>query len=191
MSSTDSQPTPTVPSWSQRRDEVRKSRIESIYATWYELIEDIDEPLDVRISPSRVAEAVENYLKDAEGLINRHNIQNGRVQHHKVAGLIAANVIKFSPVVAQDDTEVLKRESYDNQILALWHGLSVTFQEAPEALDTFTKSLGFKPWFKRMMELLKRRIECAETLVGVFDTLASIYLTEAQRTAPEAQKTVS
>jgi hypothetical protein len=179
-------PSNSIPAWAERRDEVRATRIESVFATWCDLTDGIDVALlDVRLSPTKVAEAVENYLKDVEALINRHSIRKGRVQHHKVAGLMAANILKYAPIVPSDETECLKRDFYDNQVLALWHGLSITFQEAPDSMDAFVKSSGFRGWFRRTVEFFKRRPDSADALVAVFDTLASIFLTEAQRAAQQ------
>lgn len=167
-----------VPSWSDRREQVLQNRMQSIRAAWLHFTED-SEP-DCYLSPTATLETVQNYLKDAEALINRHNIK-GRLQLHKVAGLLAASFLKNTPITARDETEPLRRVFRDNQVFALRHALAICFQGAEEELERFLSVEGFNGWFKRTIDFMKRRPDCAEALVLVFDTLASIYISEKLR----------
>jgi hypothetical protein len=169
--------------WKERVETVRERRRESIFRLWAYMVEDFDsQALDTRICRTRVCELVEHYLIDAGNLITRDNI-SGSIQHHKAAGLIAASIIKYQPIVPKLDTEPIPRPFFDNEIVALVHGLSISFQEDPDALERFEASPGYAGWFKRTIYFMKWASPSSDALIAVFDTVVSLFIPAEKRSA--------
>ncbi len=177
---TDSSNEGDLPEWGERRAAVRLTRIQSIFAAW-RLLTDGCGDLDSRMQQSTIVEVVEHYLNDVEALINRHRIR-ARIQHHKIAGLIAANFLKLKPIVPVSDVP-LKRVFRDNEVFALRHALSVCFQVHKEGLAAFHATPGFNDWFSNMVEFMHRRPDCGECLIAIFDTLSAVYIPAPLRSA--------
>ena len=162
-------------SWASRVNQARETRQKSIWAAWRYFTGDSDLEIDVRLDTTKVIAAVEGYLKDVEALVNRNGI-GGLIQHHKIAGLIAANLLKTQPIVAADPTEPIKRSFYDNQVFALRHALSICFQAHTDGQTQFVRSAGYRSWFVETVEFMRRHPDCGEHLIGTFDLLSALYI---------------
>jgi hypothetical protein len=163
-----------IQEWFERKARVRERRLTSIFMTWNFMSGD-NNPLDVLLNQTLVLEAVEGYLKDVERLIHADLISD-RVQHHKIAGLMAANLLTFKPIVTLDNTEPLQRPFFDNEVFAIRHALMICFQESPADLERFVASDGYQDWFKNTVRFCKRCPVDGRTLIVAFDALAAIHI---------------
>jgi hypothetical protein len=130
-----------------------------------------------RLQNGLVAEVVENYLRDREALVIRNNIK-GRIQRHKIAGLMAAAIVKLRPVQLLDDTGKAARVSKDNETLAVLHGLGICAEGNEERVLELLRLPMFGTWYEDFIYQLRRRPDCAEWASLVFETLSLMYFPE-------------
>jgi hypothetical protein len=100
----------------------------------------------------------------------------GKVQPQKTAGLMAAAVMRFRPVLPKNpgDENLLWQEA--NEYLATFHGLCVCSELGNDKIDLqFVEKFYTQPespeWLSNLFYLLKFRNYTPESLAMVFDTL--------------------
>jgi hypothetical protein len=156
----------------KRTEEIRHKRTAQLVGTWTMMqrqFKDLDGTAFLHLH--LVAETIERYLRDREALIARHNIR-GRIQRHKIAGLMAAAIVKTRPIQLYDDTGKAARVSKDNEYLAVAHGIAVC---AEGQLDESRKLIAlpmFGIWCSDLIYQLRNRHDCAPWCSLVFETLS-------------------
>lgn len=95
----------------KRTEEIRHKRTAQLLGTWSMMQQRFKDLNGTAFLHSHlVAETVERYLRDREELIARHNIR-GRIQRHKIAGLMASAIVKTRPIQLYDNTGKAARVS--------------------------------------------------------------------------------
>ena len=159
----------------QRAAQIRRKRIETLVGAWELMRRRYREVRqNAVLNGSLVAEVVETYLQDRQALVDRMNIR-GRIQRHKVAGLMAACIIKLRPVQLLDDTADAARISRDNEVLAVLHGLAICAEGKPEAIPQLMQLQGFHTWYSDFIYFLIRRHDSSESCAMIFETLSLTY----------------
>jgi hypothetical protein len=166
---------PTQAEIEKRTEEIRRKRIETLVGAW-ELVRtryrDIRE--NARLNDALVAEAVEAYLQDRQVLVTRANIR-GRIQRHKIAGLMAAAIVKTRPIQLFDETAAGARISRDNEVLAILHGLAICAEGKFDAVAELMRLPAFHVWYSDFIYFLVRRHDSAESCAMIFETLSLTY----------------
>jgi hypothetical protein len=158
-----------------RQQEIRLKRTATLFAAW-ELMQRQYRDLQgtAFLHPSLVAAVVETYLLDRDSLVYRHNI-HGRIQRHKIAGLMAAAIVKVRPVQLTEATGKAARVSRDNETLAVLHGIGVCAEGASTDAIALTKLPMFGTWYSDFIYQLRRRHDCGAWCSLVFETLSLAY----------------
>jgi hypothetical protein len=166
---------PTEDEIRKRTDEIRLKRMEQLLGSWKMMQERFrDLEGTAYLHPALAAEVVENYLRDRESLIHRNNIR-GRIQRHKVAGLMAASIVKVRPIQLRDDMGRAARVSKDNEYLAVAHGLAVCAEgQLDKARELISLPL-FGTWCGDFIYELHRNPDCAPWCSMVFETISLVY----------------
>src|SRR5437588_872653 len=98
-----------------RTEEIRFKRIAQLEGRWKFMCQRYKECREnAALNDALVAEVVEAYLKDRQALVNRANIA-GRIQRHKIAGLMTAAIVKTRPVQLHVSDTRGARISRDNE----------------------------------------------------------------------------
>lgn len=168
-------PEPTENDICRRESEIRQTRLATLIGAW-ELVS--KKYRDLRegawLSDTLAAETVERYLTDRQALISRHNIK-GRIQRHKIAGLMTASIVKVRPVQLIEAQGKAARVSKDNEILAVWHGLAICGEGNDEGAQKFLQLPLFGQWLTNAVYFLRRRHDCAESCSLIFETISLSY----------------
>jgi len=131
-----------------------------------------------------VAATVENYLRDYAALVGRYNIP-GRIAKHKVAGLMAASILKYRPVQLVEDEGAAARISKDNEELAFLHGLAICAEgHGEQSIKSLLTLANFHIWHEDLVYLFRRRPDSAECFSMVFETLSLTYFPKNLATGP-------
>ena len=159
----------------RRTEEIRLKRTAQLVGTW-KMMQASFKDLEgtAFLHTHLVAETVERYLRDREALIARHNI-HGRIQRHKVAGLMAAAIVKTRPIQLYDDMGKAARVSKDNEYMALAHGIAVCAEGKPEELQKIKALPMFGVWCGDFIYQLRNRHDCAPWCSLAFETLSLTY----------------
>lgn len=172
----------------ERSAEIRRKRVETLVGAW-ELMRTSYKEVhqNAKLNGFLVAEVVETYIQDRQALVSRSNIR-GRIQRHKIAGLMAASIVKVRPIQLLDDTGEGARISRDNETLAVLHGLAVCGEYKFEAVNLLKSQPGFHTWFSNFIYFLVRRHDCAESCAMIFETLSLTYFpSNLDRVEPKGQ----
>lgn len=88
---------PTAGDIERRKSEIREKRIATLLGA-YEIMRQKYAAIreNTVLSRSLVAATVEDYLQDRSALVGRLSI-SGRIQRHKIAGLMTASIVKNKP----------------------------------------------------------------------------------------------
>ena len=166
---------PTPDEVQARLDEIRFKRTHTLVATW-DLMQERYRDLKgtAFLHNHLVAEVVENYLLDRESLVHRHTIR-GRIQRHKIAGLMAAAIVKTRPVQLYDDMGKGARLSRDNETLAVLHCIAICGEGYKEKALELVKLPQFATWYSDFIYQLRRRHDCGAWCSLVFETLSFTY----------------
>jgi len=165
-------------SCSEREDQLRHKRIATLYGA-YEMMAGKYRAVaeGTRLHPGLVAAAVESYLRDYFALVGRYNI-SGRIAKHKVAGLMAASILKHRPIQLIEDMGSAARLSKDNEELAFFHGLAVCAEGYDEeTIKRLTTLPHFHVWHEDLIYLFYRRPDSAECFSVIFEGLSLLYFT--------------
>lgn len=153
-------------------EEIREKRYTTILGIWKVFIERgyLDESR-FRLSMPLVDEVIEHYIIDWEILKQRYHIPK-EIQLHKVAGLMAASILRYRPIVPLMDDEFRdKKEIYANEFFAVLHGLAICGAYSLEVCDKISQEGWFDGWVNNFTYLLHRRNHTPESLAFIFETL--------------------
>lgn len=154
-------------------DQIRERRAGLLIGTWDYLIStEYFCKLSLKLSMPLIEEIVEHYLDDLRIIRTRYRIKQC-IQLHKVAGLTAAAIMRYRPVIPMTDSYNAPHEIYANETFAIIHGLALCGEQSLE----IGERLGSEPWFDKWMNdflyLLHRRNHTPESLGFIFQTLST------------------
>ena len=118
-----------------------------------------------------VAVAVETYLTVRKALCGEHKIP-GRIQRHKIAGLMAGAILKAKPIQLNVTRD---RLLFDNEMLAAYHGLAVCAENEHGRLQTLTSTEHFHTWLSDLIHLFTHHPTHTESFILIFETLSLTY----------------
>nr|AGS52397.1 hypothetical protein [uncultured bacterium contig00085] len=157
-------------------EENEKKRTESMFAAFLLLVKtgDIDASR-FTLNRSLLKSTIKHYLQDLRVLKARYGIEE-LAQPQKAAGLTAAAIMKFRPILPKNGSDENLFESEVNEIFAILHGLCLCSEKEDgkvdlQAIKTLSSKTEFYEWLSNFRYLLKFRNYTAESLVMVFDTL--------------------
>jgi hypothetical protein len=161
-----------------RRDEIRAKRIATLLGAYQMMRERFVEVHDgTTINKSLVAVLVEEYIQEREKLVLQRNI-TGRIQRHKVAGLMAAAIVKFRPVQLLETEGKAARYSKDNEALAVLHGIAVCAEGNIEKMKSVLGLPDCGIWFEDFAYLFRSSPLNSESIILIFETLSLTYFPE-------------
>lgn len=126
------------------------------------------------LHPHLVAQVVEYYLQDRLALVNRDNIR-GRIQRHKIAGLMAACILRVKPIQLRDNTGKSARVSRDNEVFAVLHGLAICSEGQTDKMQEFFQLRMSGTWMGDFIYHLRRHPDCGPSCAMVFETVSLTY----------------
>jgi len=158
------------------KEETEEKRIKSLVAAFLIMVRQgcIDGEKYV-INRSLLRSVVTHYFHDLQILKMRYGI-TGKAQPQKVAGLTAAAVMRFRPVLPKNSRDENLFEQDANELLAAFHGLCVCseLKNGKMDLQSIAKlwtNAEFAEWLSNLRYLLKFRNYTPESLAMIFDTL--------------------
>jgi hypothetical protein len=157
-------------------DEIRKVRLEQFLGIWDVLIDRFPKDFEgADISLSTAARVVEHYLEDRVALTTRYRI-TGRIQRHKVAGLMAASIMRYRPVRKVRADFSVPDAFRGNEHFAILHGLAICSEgQSQSQINKWLKNKHFEIWFKDFAFHLTRNYT-AEGLIMVFETFCLCHI---------------
>lgn len=155
-------------------EELRKRRLLALHKISTTLIDaQILPKKELRLDRVLVNQVVEKYLSDHGILKSRYKIE-GKIQVHKIAGLMAAAIVRYRPLVP-NDVEQTESSLMANEKLAIMHGLSICAEFDENKLGDFLCEPFFKKWWETMLFLLHDRNHTPESIMVIFQTLSYTY----------------
>lgn len=157
----------------QKLDRLRRKRKVMLESTYEVMIQNFPEVRkNTRLHHALVITVVEDYLKDYVALIGRYNIK-GRIAKSKIAGLMAAAILKHRPIQLIDwDDDAAARVSKDNEEFAFMHGWAICAEDSSrEQIESFRSLPNLYTWKEDLIYLFKRRPDSAECFNLIFETL--------------------
>jgi len=158
------------------KEETEEKRIKSLVVAFLIMVKQgyIDGEKYV-INRSLLRSVVTHYFHDLQILKMRYGI-TGKAQPQKVAGLTAAAVMRFRPVLPKNSGDEDLFEQDANELLAVFHGLCVCSELRSGRIDlrSISNLWGngeFAEWLSNLRYLLKFRNYTPESLSMIFDTL--------------------
>jgi len=156
-------------------DEIRSKRTATLNGVWQSIQQEQKFGLvHTRLDDIRLAKTVEEYLLKMKAIKARDKIQ-GKIQRHKVAGLMTSAIIHNQPLRAfrPDDFEGLDTwDPWGNQVLAIYHGVSLCADAAPEkSVLVFSENPQLSKWVQEFIALLRCGSPCDDSLIHIFGTL--------------------
>ena len=163
---------PTQKQIEDRQQQIRKKRIATLVGCYELLRQQYPETIEyTRLAPNLVSETVEKYLADRERFVARNSIK-GRIQRHKIAGLMTAAIAKTRPIFLLEDGSEPYSLSYENEFFAVVHGLSLCSEGYSEAAITkMRNSKYFLIWFQDFINLVQRHPDSADGFIQIYETL--------------------
>ncbi len=171
-------PQPTAEQVEARRQEIRSKRIATLLGA-YDLMRQryLEVYEGTTISKIAVATLVEEYLQEREKLCHLHNI-SGRIQRHKIAGLMATAIVKYRPVQLLEIEGKAARLSRDNETLAVLHGIAVCAENNVDKMRTILGLPSVATWFSDFVYLLHSSPLNSDGFILIFETLSLTYFPE-------------
>ncbi len=169
-----------------RENEIRHKRIGALVGC-YSLLGGAfsDFQAGTALNHALVAETIERYLTDRRGFVARNNIQ-GRIQRHKIAGLMTAAVAKTRPIYLVEAEGKAARVSVDNEFFAVMHGLAICSEGYDaDAISAFRSARNFYSWLEDFIYLVKRHPDSADGFTLIYQTVCMSYFGNALETAKE------
>jgi len=128
-----------------------------------------------KLNRSLLKSVVMHYMQDLQILKIRYGIA-GKVQPQKAAGLLAAAIMRFRPVLPINSSDETLFEQDVNELFAFFHGLCVCSELGNDKIDlqlvkSFLAQSESPEWVSNFRYLLKFRNYTPESLAMVFDTL--------------------
>lgn len=155
---------------------IREKRTKTLIGVWDLLVASGKlDPKKFQLSPPLINEVVEHYIADYSVLRQRYKIQSSKIQLHKIAGLVAASIMRYRPVTPLVDEFKTDYEICANEILAVIHGIAICgeYTEKDSPLEILDEEW-FDRWFRDFLYLLHCRNYTPESLIFVFQTLCSL-----------------
>ncbi|GHV12864.1 hypothetical protein AGMMS49938_06270 [Fibrobacterales bacterium] len=159
--------------------DIEQKRIKSLFSTFISLVSiGLINSREYTINRSLMSNVVRHYLQDRTVMKVRYGIK-GRIQAPKVAGLIAASVMRYKPVLPINGNAEHIESSDANELLAVLHGLAVC-AELPngkidsESMRRFITDSRFKQWLYNLKHLLHYRNYTPGSLYIIFDTASRL-----------------
>ena len=160
-------------------DEIRIRRIATIQGVWKSLVSRgwfLDDR--VRLSTHLLNEVVEHYVEDRQILKVRYRIK-GRIRLYKIAGLMAASLMRYRPIIPVCDELQPGIEFYANEFLAIYQSLAICAQRQDQS---YCLEVMDEPWFEgwrdEMVYFLHFRNYTPEALCQVFFVLSCVKFPE-------------
>jgi len=151
---------------------IKTKRLSTIVSIWDHLITNKTVDNDrFKLSTPLINEIVEHYINDLRAIKCRSRI-TGKIQLHKVAGLMAALIIRYRPIILIDDKYVNDKEMYINELFAITYGLAICGEHSLEQCEKLSNSEWFTPWINDFMYLLHSRNHTPESLIFIFQTFS-------------------
>jgi len=156
--------------------EIEEKRVKTLTFAFFVLIKfGYIDSNKFKLNRSLLKSVVLHYIQDLQILKIRYGIA-GKVQPQKSAGLLAAAVMRFKPVLPINSSDEDLFEHDVNELFALFHGLCVCSELGNDKIDLqFVKSFLAQSespeWISNFRYLLKFRNYTPESLAMVFDTL--------------------
>jgi hypothetical protein len=157
---------------------IRAKRIDTLKGAWQRMDESRQDRF--KLSDPIVMDVIEHYMDDWRIIKYRYGIDD-EIQLHKIAGLMAAAIVRYRPVVYMPDQVQLKSDLCVNERLAVIHGLSICSEYSPGAVTHFQSNELFKDWVHDMVHHLRKRNYTAESLMLVFQTMSVVAFPEGFR----------
>ncbi len=155
-----------------RQQEIREKRLATLVGAYNFLAERFSLIRNgSHLHDGLVAQTVEHYIQDRKALCGRLNI-TGRIQRHKIAGLMAGAILKNKPIIP--NTTRLDA-GLDNEMLAAYHGIAVCAENELAGLATLIQSEHYKKWEGDLFHLFRRRPDDTDSFMMVFETLSLTY----------------
>ena len=167
-------------------DQIRETRAETLYASWIKVQEHFEAyALVSNLNTVRVGKVIEDYAMSRENFVNRHKI-TGRIQKHKVAGLMAAAILKSKPVDVNDrDHSPYYEATQGNEVLAFWHGLAICAEGAEsKEIEALVGHPLFKTWQGDLMSLFEHHPDNPECFALIFETISLPYFPDNLKREP-------
>ena len=117
-----------------------------------------------------VDEVIEHYIADWNIIKIRYKIPD-EIQLHKVAGLMAASIMRYRPIIPLCDDLEGKYEIYANEFFAILHGLAICGEYSLEKCQVLATADWFDTWLDDFLHLLHRRNYTSEAIAFIFETL--------------------
>jgi len=155
-------------------EQLRVKRMQTLVGVWRALSEAALIPNAYHLSSLLINEVVEHYISDIQVIKFRYRIED-RIKLHKIAGLMAASIIRFKPAIPVKEDEIELYDPFINESFAIIHGLAVC-GECAQSDDylALTKELWFEQWLNDFRYLLRYRNYTAESLIFIFQTLCEL-----------------
>ena len=165
----------------RREKEVRKRRTQTLVKLWKRISSSpkgID-PKRFQLNHALVTEVVEHYISDWKILKKRYHITN-RIQLHKVAGLMAAAILRYRPITPKVQEFQSKQEAFANETFAIVHGLALCGEHTYAQIEDMPifDEPWFSQWFHAFEFLLHHRNYSTEGIIFTFETLSRTYFSE-------------
>jgi hypothetical protein len=158
-----------------RIQDVRKKRAEMLVSVWeFMLDRGFVESNRFNLSLPLADEVIEHYISDWVAMKVRYRIPE-RIMPHKIAGLMAASIIRYKPINPICERYIQESDMYVNEKMAIIHGLAICGHSSLDKVSVITEQDWFQKWCDEFMYLLRRRNHTPESLVFVFQTLTTIY----------------
>lgn len=155
---------------------IREKRVKTLIGVWDSLVSSgkID-PLRQKLSTPLINEVVEHYIADLIVIKTRYKIGGSKIQLHKIAGLVAASILRYRPVVPLIENFKTDYEIYANEILAVMHGIAICgeYTEKDGPLEILDENW-FDQWVKDFLYLAHCRNTTPESLMFIFETLCCL-----------------
>ncbi|HEY3762920.1 MAG TPA: hypothetical protein VGN23_14335 [Verrucomicrobiae bacterium] len=161
---------PTISEMDKRDAQIRLKRMSTVLGA-YDLMRQKYREVkkNTFLNKGLLAATVEDYLQDRRAIITRHNI-TGRIQRHKIAGLMAAAIVKNRPIQLIDaESEGISR---DNEFFAVLHGLAICSEGNTKGMEQVFAAPHSDTWLSDFVYLLHRHPSNTESFILIFETLS-------------------
>jgi len=167
------------------RDQISQTRKETLHAVWIKVVEELDRlALVPKLNATTVEKVVEDYIATRGAYVARYKIKD-RIQRHKIAGLMAASILKFKPVEMNDrDHSPVYESTQGNEILAFWHSLAICAEGAElKSIEELCSRPNFEVWKGDLLCLFEQHPGSAEAFSLIFETMSlSFFQSNLDRT---------
>jgi hypothetical protein len=159
-------------------EEIRSKRMTTLLGA-YELMKVFKEVAEnTAIGEKNSSLTVEEYITEWKNLKERDKIV-GKIQRHKIAGLMAAAIVRNRPLqdIFPDDCSLTN--SRDNEKFAVYHGLAICAEGCSEdRIKSLVNNPNFAAWVDDFVTLLRFGSPCSQSLIHIFGTLCLAFFPE-------------